>query len=167
MASQKLDNNTTPIVRPDGTIPGGHRLEVHVANAADGLTVAQFDQGLPGTSAWPVADDGVFWASVWGVSNAPVQSADMTGGANVTGAPTAGQKIVIDEIVVSAGANQKLVFTEETSGLVMAIIRVAANGTETVRFRNKRKLAVADKKVVCTASATGNVEVLVGYHSEA
>lgn len=113
-------------------------------------------------------DGGPDWTSVWGVSNAPVTSADMSGAAvDVTAVPTSGQKLVIDDIIVSADTAMRITFTEETSGTVMAYVRVAANGTVQITWRGKRKLATADKKLKAQSSAAGNVEILVGYHSEA
>lgn len=116
----------------------------------------------------PTSDAGPHWASVWGVSGVPVTSADMSGGAvAVSDAPTAGEKLVITDILVSSDTALRFAFTEETSGTVIAYVRVPANGTAQITFRGKRKLWTADKKVYCQASASGNVEVLVGYYSEA
>ncbi len=112
-------------------------------------------------------DAGPAWATVWGVSNAPVQSADMSSIADVTGTPVSGQKLVITDVLASAAVAMKLTFTEETSGLVMFSIYLGANSPVQITFRSKRKLNVADKKLRCTASVTGNVSILVGHYSEA
>lgn len=121
--------------------------------------------GSSGTAV--TKDNGPAWTSVWGVSNAPVQSADMTSIAHVSDAPTSGQKLVITDIQVSTDTAMKLTFTEETSGLVICSLYVAAYVPVQVTFRSKRKLNVADKKLRCTASVAGNVSILVGYYSEA
>lgn len=112
-------------------------------------------------------DNGPAWTSTWGVTNAPVQSADMTSIADVTAAPTSGQKLVITDVLVSTDTSMKLTFTEETSGTVMFSMYVSAYGPAQVTFRGKRKLATADKKLRCTASVAGNVSIIVGYYSEA
>jgi hypothetical protein len=85
----------------------------------------------------------------------------------VTAAPTSGQKLVMDDILISSDTALKFTFTEETSGTVLAYARCPANATVQLTFRGKRKLATADKKLLCQASAAGNVEILAGYHSEA
>ena len=126
------------------------------------------NQGTAGATPWPTTDNGPAWTSVWGVSNAPVTSADMSGAAvAVIDAPTAGLKFVITDIVVTAAAAMLFTFTEETSGLVLAYASVAANGTAQVTPRSKRKTAVAVKRVMCQSSAAGNVSVLVGGYTEA
>lgn len=122
---------------------------------------------LGGEGGAPSAkDNGPSWTSVWGITNAPVQSANMTTIADVTAAPTSGQKLVIDDLIVSADTAMKLTFTEETSGTVMFAVYVTAGGVAQVTPRGKRKLATADKKLRCTASVSGNVSILAGYHSE-
>jgi hypothetical protein len=112
--------------------------------------------------------NGPAWASVWGVSGAPVSSADMSASpAAVTDSPGTGKKIVVDDIIVSGAANLRLTFTCETTGAVIAYARVAANGQVQLTPGNKLKLATAAKKLMCQASGAGAVEVLVGYHVEA
>ena len=123
---------------------------------------------LGGEGGTPTAkDDGPAWTSVWGVTNAPVQSADMTSIADVTAAPTSGQKLVITDLIVSADTAMKLTFTEETSGTVMFAVYVPAGGVTQITPRGQRKLAAADKKLRCTASVAGNVSILASYFSEA
>lgn len=112
-------------------------------------------------------DGGPSWTSVWGITNAPVQSSNMTSIADVTAVPTSGQKLVIDDLIISADTAMKFTFTEETSGTVMFAVYVPAGGVTQVTPRGKRKLATADKKLRCTASVAGNVSILAGYHSEA
>lgn len=112
-------------------------------------------------------DNGPAWDSTWGVSNAPVTSANMSGAAvAVTTAPATGKKLVIDDILFSSDTALRATFTEETSGTVILYVRVPANGTVQVTPRGKRKLATANKTLMCQTSASGNVEILVGYHSE-
>jgi hypothetical protein len=114
-------------------------------------------------------DGGASWTAVWGVSNAPVSSADMSAAdADLTAAPTGGQKWVITDVFVSADTAMRIDIKEETSGTVMFSGYVSANsGFQQLCPRSKRKLAVADKKVVGRTSAAGNVRILVGAYSEA
>ncbi len=123
--------------------------------------------GTPPAVAWPTTDAGIAWASLWGVGNVPVTSADLTAVTDVTDSPSAGEHLVITDILCSTDTAMLLTFTEETSGTVIAHIRLAEHGTAQVTFRGKRSLPVADRKLRCQASAAGNVEILVGYYSEA
>ena len=127
-------------------------------------------QALPaGTAAiGSVKDNGPAWTTVRGVAGVPVNSADMTTAAAVTAAPTSGQKLVIDDILVSTDTEMSVTFLEETSGTVIrGPIYLAANSTTQITLRGLTKLPVADKKLMCDASAAGNITVEVGYHSEA
>ncbi len=138
------------------------------AKVAAGNTIISTDIALAVHDPTANLDGGPAWTSVWGVSNAPVTSADMSSVAvAVTALPTTGQKIVVDDVIVSAAANQLFALTEETSGTVMLLVRVPANSTVHLSPRGKRKLATANKRLFCQSSASGAVEVLIGYHSEA
>lgn len=112
-------------------------------------------------------DAGPAWTSVLGVSSACVTSADATGNPAVTGAPTSGQKLVITDIIYSSDTAMNLTFSEETSGTVLFKVFVPANGAGQITPRSKVKLATADKKLMCDASASGNIAVTVLYYSEA
>lgn len=94
-------------------------------------------------------------------------SADGSSGADATAAPTSGQKIVIDDIIVSTGAALTVTFEEETSGTDVLILYMAANGIAQVTPRGKIKLPVADKKLRVKTSGAGAVAVTICYHSEA
>jgi len=113
-------------------------------------------------------DAGPSWTTVFGVSGAVVSSADASTATAVTGAPTSGQKICIDDIFFSVGATAMQVdFEEETSGTVLITCYCAANTVYQLTPRGKLKLATADKKLMVDTSAAGNISVLVSYHSEA
>lgn len=113
-------------------------------------------------------DAGPAWTTVRGVSGVPVNSADMTTAAAVTDVPTTGQKLVIDDILISAATAMSVSLTEETSGTVIrGPIYLAANSTTQITLRGKTKLATANKKLLCTASVAGNLTVEAVYHSEA
>jgi len=109
-------------------------------------------------------DAGPSWTSSWQYTT----SADMTGAADLTAAPTAGQKIVVDDIIVCAAADMLLTLLEETSGTVVAVLALkAAAGSSQFTPRGKLKLATADKKLRGDASVAGNIYITVLYHSEA
>lgn len=113
-------------------------------------------------------DGGTAFTTMRGVSGVPVTSGNMTAGAAVTDSPTSGQKLVIDDLLVSTDTEMSVTFTEETSGTVIrGPIYLAANSTTQITLRGRTKLPVADKKLLCTASAAGNITVEASYHSEA
>ena len=113
------------------------------------------------------ADNGPAWVSVLGVSGAAVVSADLTTATAVTDTPTAGQKIVIDDIIFSADTAMSLLFEEETSGTDIFQVFLPAPGSGQITTRGKVKLATADKKLTAKASVAGNVAITIVYHSEA
>ena len=112
-------------------------------------------------------DAGPSWTSVFGVTAACVTSADATGKVAVTDAPTAGQKIVLTDIVVSADTAMFITIEEETSATVLLKVFMAANSTIQITPRGKMKLATADKKLMIDSSVSGNVAVTAFYYSEA
>ncbi len=114
-------------------------------------------------------DAGPSWTTVWGVTAAPVSSNDMSSVASVTDAPTTGQKLVIDDIIVSANVAMSVTFKCETSAEVIAgPLYLPASGSMQITPRGKGpKLPTANKKLQAITSGTGAISVLVGYHSEA
>ena len=107
-------------------------------------------------------DAGPNWTSAY----LHTASADATGAVDLTAAPTAGQKIVIDDIIFSTDTAMNFIFEEETSGTDMLKIFCAANSTVQITPRGQIKLATADKKLRGDASVAGNVAITVVYHSE-
>lgn len=107
-------------------------------------------------------DAGAAWTTVYTYT----ASADMSTPAAITAAPTAGQKICIDDIVFSSDTALSMEFEEESSGTVIFKIYIPANGSVQITPRGKVKLPVADKKLFGDASASGNVAITVTYHSE-
>ncbi|MBK8211611.1 MAG: hypothetical protein IPK78_18300 [Rhodospirillales bacterium] len=103
----------------------------------------------------------------WTSSYLHTASADASAGADVTAAPTTGQKIVIDDVIVSTGAALTVTFEEETSGTDVLKLYMAANGIAQVTPRGKIKLATADKKLRVLTSGAGAVACTIVYHSEA
>jgi len=94
-------------------------------------------------------------------------SADMSTTANITGAPSSGEYLVIDDIFFSTDTEMNFTFEEETSGTDIIKVYIGANGYLQYTPRGKIKLPTADKKLNGKASAAGNVAVTVCYHSEA
>jgi hypothetical protein len=115
-----------------------------------------------------LSDNGPAWASVVGVSGAAFASANQSAAAAaVTDAPTAGQKIVLTDLVVSVDTALTVTFTEETSGTVKAVLYMAANSTAQITARGKIKLDTADKRLMVRTSASGHIAVTAVYYSEA
>ena len=108
-------------------------------------------------------DAGPNWTSVMTYTT----SADMQTAAALTAAPTAGEKIVITDILISADTAMLFEFEEETSATVFGAVRLSANNPVQISPRGKWKLATADKKLFGDAGAAGNVYVTVWYYSEA
>lgn len=115
-------------------------------------------------------DAGPSWTTVWGIVGVPFTSADQhSAAASVTDAPTSGQKLVIDDILVSVDTAMWVTFKCETTAVVIAgPFYLPANGSLQITPRGKgKKLATADKKLQVITSVAGNIMVDVGYHSEA
>lgn len=147
---------------------GGMKVEGVAGGVAQPVSMATAPALVAGTATiGGTTDAGPAWTSIFGVSGAAVVSADATGNPAVTDAPAAGQKLVITDIVYSSDTAMSLTFSEETSGTVIFKVFVPANGTGQITPRGKKKLATADKKLMCDASVAGNIAVTVGYYSEA
>jgi zona occludens toxin (predicted ATPase) len=116
----------------------------------------------------PASDNGPGWTQVFGVSGAVFTSADASTAAAVTDAPTSGQKLVIDDVIVSVGSVAMQVDLEiETAGTVYVTIYATANTMYQITPRGKWKLGTADKKLMVDTSAAGAISVTCFYHSEA
>lgn len=112
-------------------------------------------------------DHGPAYPSSLGVAGARFTSADQSGGvAAVTDAPASGEKLVIEDLVVSVDTAMRVDFKEETSGTAIASVYLAANGTAQVTPRGRIKLATAGKKLTVQTSTAGNIAVTAIYHSE-
>lgn len=102
----------------------------------------------------------------WESSCKVVTSANMTAGADLTDAPAAGQKIVIDDIIASSDTAMYIDFLEETTNTLIARLYLPAGGTAQVQPQAKLKLDTAGKKLRGDASVAGNVAITTLYHSE-
>jgi len=112
-------------------------------------------------------DDGPQWTSVFGISGARFTSADQSGAdADITDAPTSGEKLVITDLVISVDTDMRVDLKEETSGTVVMSVYMAENSTIQVTPRTEMKLATADKKLQVRTSAAGNVAITPYYFSE-
>jgi len=111
--------------------------------------------------------NGVHWTSaVMTQTSANASGAD----ADLTAAPTAGQKIVVDHLIATTGAAALiLTLKEETSGTVVHRFNMVAGVPCVIpaSLLGKIKLATADKKLVMRTSGAGQIDVLTFYHSEA
>ena len=144
-----------------GALVGGD-----AANGVD-VDVTRLPALVAGTaSIGGTKDNGPHWTSSFGVSSAVVSSADMTTAANITDAPTSGQKLVVTDFIVSSDTDMRFDFKEETSGAVVMSVYLAARVPVQITPRGRIKLATADKKLQGQASVAGNVRVCVLYFSE-
>ena len=102
----------------------------------------------------------------WTSSRARLASIDLRVIADMTPAPPDGQKVVIDDVLASAGIAIKLDFSEETTGTVLFSIRVQPNSTAPFSSRSQCKLDTANKKVRVIANVIGAVEITMWWHPE-
>lgn len=114
-------------------------------------------------------DGGPAWTTARGVLGVPYTSADAHSAvASVTDAPTAGEKLVVDDLIISVDTTMSVTFKEETSGKVVhGPLYIAANSVVQITLRGKTKLSTADKKLQVITSVAGNISVEATYHSEA
>ena len=179
------NNNTVHLAITDGDgTPGDPYVVTIGATLGDvvveNVTIAAGDNNIGNVdlaSAIPAGtnniggttDNGPHWTSVFGVSGAPFTSADQSASAaSVTDAPTAGQKLVITDLLVSVDTAMSVSFKIETAGTTLiGPIYLPANGSAQITFRSKFKLGTADKKLQVQSSVAGNISVLAGYYSEA
>lgn len=113
---------------------------------------------------------GITWdaGSLWVATHTITNSADMTAGANVSGVPLAGEKLVLTDLVISTDTAMNVTIKEETSGTVMhGPYYLPANGTIQLTTRSKMsKLATADKHYQAIASIAGHITVETWTYSE-
>lgn len=132
------------------------------AGAGDLLTYNGADW-VPLATPIPATDSGPTWTA----TRTYTTSADMQTAAALTVAPTSGQKIVLDDIIISTDTAMLFELEMETSGNVLAAVRLPANGTVQITLRDGLKGDLADKKIFGDASVAGNVYITACYHSEA
>lgn len=158
------DNSTTLSVDDGGgalTVDG----TVTVQDGGGAITV-DGTVAVTGTfyqATQPTSDNGPAWTSAY----QHTASADASAGADATAAPTAGQKIVVDDIIVSTAVALTVTFEDESAGTDLLVLYMPANGVAQVTPRGRIKLPVADKKLRVKTSGAGAVACTVVYHSEA
>lgn len=130
-----------------------------------GVQLVAFIDVLGSILGGSAKDGGPSWTPVRAMKN----SADLTTISDLTVAPTSGQKLVLDDLLISVGSTaMTLTFTEETSGTVLLkLFLPATSGAQQITLRNGLKLPTADKKIRVTASAAGDVFIHASHHSEA
>lgn len=148
--------------------PVGHGLAataLRVELPTDGTGVVGIIAGT--ASIGGTKDNGPQWTTAFGIAGVVFTSSDATTAAAVTSAPTAGQKLVITDLLMSTDTAMFLLFEEETSGTDLLKIFLPANGTYQFTPRSRLKLATADKKLTVDASVAGNIAITAFYYSEA
>jgi hypothetical protein len=104
----------------------------------------------------------------WTPTHSRVASADMSAvPVDISDAPTAGQMIYLDDLIISVDAAMRVDIMEETSGTILASFYMAANSTIQITPRDGLKLAAADMKLQAQTSAAGDISITACYHSEA
>lgn len=94
-------------------------------------------------------------------------NADFSTAREITAAPTAGQKIVALDIVVSMATACLATVQMETSNNVLAAAYLPANGTAVFTLRAPIKGDAADKKLLVKSSVASAGVVTAHYYSEA
>lgn len=95
-----------------------------------------------------------------------VDSADASGGVDVSMAPTSGLYNVIDSLFVSVGAALTVTILCETTLVVLYKAFMAANTSMQITELTGYKLATVNKKVRIQTSGAGNCFAVCQYHSE-
>lgn len=143
-------------------------LAVQHVDAAGNVLPASPVIGAGSAAIGSVKDGGPAWTTSRGIAGARFSSADQSAAvASVTDAPTAGQKLVITDLLISSDTALRLDFNIESSATVIETVYMAANETKQITVRSQWKLGTADKKLQVQASAAGNISITPFYFSEA
>lgn len=146
---------------------GGMKVEGVAGGVAVPVSVATAPVLVTGTATIGATKDaGANWTAVHLVVN----SADATGGVDISAAPTSGQKRVLVDLVISVGTTMAVSIIEETSGTVMhGPFYMAANTVMQITPRSTpmSKLPTADKKYRVDTSVAGSVTIETWTYSEA
>ena len=155
----KLDTTQAAALAPSAPITG------YALEEAGNLAAIVTALGLPLITT----DNGPAWIDSHGVANTPFVSADQSSGlADVTDAPVGGKTLVVTDIFVSVAAAMTVIFTEETTGILLTVpIIFNTPGTIQLTPRGKPwRLSTADTKLQVGTNASGLVNIDVVYHSE-
>jgi hypothetical protein len=167
MADKKLyirdaESNLLPLLAHDN---GDGSYSLGTAGAAGGGDATAANQAtlIATLGAAITTKDG---GAAWTKTQTYTTSADMTTAAAISAAPTSGQKIVADDILISALTALEFTLQEETSNTVLASVLLPANGSAQITLRDGLKVPTADRKLYGKASAAGQVRITACYHSE-
>lgn len=150
----RADSNGIAVVEQTaGTAPNG---------APEGTVHVTLD-GSSASATVATTDSGPSWT----VTRTVTTSSDMTTPAAISPAPTAGQKLVGDDFIISTDTAMSFTIQEETSGTVFCVIYLPANGTAVITTRDGLKTAVINRKFFGVASVPGNISVTAMSHSAA
>lgn len=94
-------------------------------------------------------------------------SADISTARDITAAPTAGQKIVAVDVLISVDTAGYVTVQMESSGNVLAGLFMPANGAAQVTLRGMLVGDVADKKLQMKSSVASKGACTCNYYSEA
>lgn len=145
---------------------GGLKVEGVAGGVAVPVSLATAPALVAGTAVIGATQDAGPAAGA-GTMQTPVHG-DMSTAVDLTAAPTAGQKWVITDIIISTAAAAEISIREETSGtVVFGPILMPANGYGQFTPRGKLKLATADKKVQGFSTTADHVTIQVSVVSEA
>lgn len=127
--------------------------------------LAKLDFKYPSTSLVNTIyskDDGPKWTSTQQYSTSADASSTPLA---ITGTPTSGKRIVIDDLLIST--NTALTLTIRTSTpTTFAIIHVQASSPVQLTFRNGLSAPAIDVAAQILTSASGTICVTCSYHSE-
>lgn len=156
-----VGNSVVVVATAPGT--GGNAITLAETGASFSVSGATLSGGTSNGAG--SQDAGVAWTPVRAMKN----STDLSTISDLTVAPTSGQKIVLDDLLISVGGTaMTLTFTEETSGTVLLkLFMPATSGAQQITLRNGLKVPTADKKIRVQSSAAGDVFIHSSHHSEA
>lgn len=103
-----------------------------------------------------------------GVSGAAAISADASvTPAPITDSPAAGEKIVVDEIIVSCGQpNLTVDFIEEVTTKIILRLYLTNNGAINFIGNDRMKLSAPNQRLMMKTSAAGNISCTALWYSE-
>jgi hypothetical protein len=121
----------------------------------------------PDPSAQPALDAGHWFATSRGVDGEPVSTADATAGVFLTDAPGEGRRIVLHDLLLSAGEDAVVLIVEEVSGKVIhGPLYLAEFTTVQITLRGSVRLPEAGRRLRLVSEAAGRISAEALYHAE-
>lgn len=113
-------------------------------------------------------DGGPSWTTSIGVSGVAFVSGLTTSAQAITDAPTSGQYLVLDDLIVSVPTACTVLIEDETSGADLYRLHFAGAGFAQITPRGKTKRSVADKKLTARVASGSTTEcgITAYFHSE-